>query len=389
MSSVPITVVGGGEITAGRYLEACRRLGERVGLRIADVIDVNPEEEMRRRLNAERAGIRVHRLEDDDAETLLALLEHKGLGRQAVIIATPTRFHVPYAVALLDRGYFVAVEKPYACSGKDIEQFHEAWLRNGDGRLFLLGYYALEKGLAALALARRLEIPAQYLELLSLDGGKLEMKREMESLGELVSIEAAIFEGIGTAGSLDQRKWVLNPAFGGNTVETFYHLCCMVQLFVPCVDVREVSLGIARCVLASYPEGTAETATVASMAGINGVDIRLAAAKYVPPHMHRRGMLVKYRGGEIQADFEACSAVLRSSHGVRQVTLSERTKYGAQFRLMASKLNGSDLASEYPLFREALELTLRIRAVGLKQPLFTYDQENLATLEKWRSFAKL
>ena len=119
-----LTVIGIGDVVRNRYISALKTEILRNDLRITNLIDIKPKSEIlsdsKQKLLFKSCFYQLH---DTNPKTLLSLLEEKGLSNQPVLIATPTKFHVPYAKKLLQAGIPVAIEKPYAVNFKDINNF--------------------------------------------------------------------------------------------------------------------------------------------------------------------------------------------------------------------------------------------------------------------------
>src|SRR5712692_4962869 len=103
-----ISVIGGGQVLREKYLAALAEDGD-IGIRIADVVDTRPAAEVEREWRPSTHGLRIHTLTDSSSEGLVRLLKDKGLLLQPAIIATPTKFHVGYAMALLAAGLTIGI----------------------------------------------------------------------------------------------------------------------------------------------------------------------------------------------------------------------------------------------------------------------------------------
>jgi predicted dehydrogenase len=381
-----ITVIGAGEVFWNRYLKAASIVGKEYCFNISDIVDIRPPSAILAEtdINQFDTTIYAHQLLDQTPDGLIRLLEYKDLSSHPVIIATPTLTHVPYASALLKHGMTVCVEKPLAANREHIDQFDKVVKELGTDRLFLLGYYALEKGLAALVLANSGNVPKPYLNLLEPSVEPHLIGEIRASLGKVRYIRAVLLEGAGTAGRLNQRSWVLDQKSGGNTVETFYHLICMVIPFFGNgnqVKISHAELARHRATdqwfCKESGEQSAEALTAVHLSTDDAVEARLICAKYVPENLHERWMEIEFENGRVFADFEQGTLSIEGRDMQLSFALRHKTKYSTQLTLFAEKLHTPNLRTEYRLFRDALLLTLEIRQQGIENGLYCYDTEDI------------
>jgi predicted dehydrogenase len=374
-----LTVIGAGDVVRKRYAEGMAALGSKPPLHIAAVIDVRPPQD----IGWAGQSSRVLQLTDQSPDGLVALLRSNGLAESPAIIATPTAFHVPYALALMGLGMKVAIEKPFALNREQVRQFDEAIGRTGSRDVFLLGYYALEKGLPLFCLGLAGAAPDVYLDQLQPRVQRSRLEKLRRDLGRVRSIRAVLLEGRGDAAQLDHRSWVLDARNGGNTLETFYHLVCMTSAFVNIERARILSTALAshRETAEHYRQQTglpaAETMTLAALASEEGASVRLACGKYVSERVHERWMEVTFEHGTAVADFERCVVKVRGPNGELQLGLKNEVKYATQFALLQEKLRDGAMRTELQLFRHALLSTLAIREHGARQALATYSTEDI------------
>jgi predicted dehydrogenase len=392
---IEITVIGAGDVFRNRYLPAVAAIGERYNFTIEDVVDIRPPSKIIAEIqhNMLDATICAHQLLDSTPYGLVELLDQENLLGHPVIVATPSPFHVPYAVALLKRNMTVCIEKPFAAHRSQVSEFDKVIGELGTDRLFLLGYYALEKGLAALALAKGGNEHHQvYLDFLSPAIDPRFIAETRASLGRVRQIRAVLLEGSGSAGRLDHRSWILNPSSGGNTIETFYHLVCMALPFLDDyrkVQINSVKLARHRATVQRFYEQSgqeaSETLTIAHLSTGSDAEARLICAKYVPESLHERWMDIEFDHGRALVDFENCTLKVEGRDLNLSMELRYKTKYATQLALFAKKIRTPRLRTEYTLFRDALLLTLDIRECGLEHGLHDYDSQDLtrSRLEDW------
>lgn len=381
-----ITIIGAGDVVQNRYLGAAKAVNQEYDFNITDIIDVRSPSTLSSELYSKGLDrtIRLHQLLDTSPDGLIHLLVNKGLSAHPVIIATPSLFHVPYGFALLKHGMKVCIEKPLAVNELHVTQFDQAIQQLGTDRVFLLGYYALEKGLAAFVLANSGNVPRAYLDLLEPSLDPQQIAEIRSCLGQVRQIRGVLLEGAGTAASLNHRSWVLTNASGGNTVETFYHLVCMALPFFgdkSAIKFADVELSRHRLTSQWFykelGEDAAETLTVVKLYTDESVEARLVCAKYVPKNLHERWMEIEFEHGRAFADFESGVLQIEGRNIQLSIGLRYNTKYFTQFALFAEKLHNPSLRTEYTLFRDALLLTLQIRTRGLEHGYNDYDTEDI------------
>jgi predicted dehydrogenase len=381
-----ITIIGAGDVVQNRYLAAAAAVDQECDFKISDIVDVRPPSVLSTEFHSKGINtlVRFHQMMDKSPDSLIRLLDQEGLSSSPTIIATPSLFHIPYGLALLERGMTVCIEKPFAACQSQVAQFDKVIEKRGTDRLFLLGYYAIEKGLAAFALGNSGNVPRAYLDLLEPSIEPQFVTEIRASLGQVKQIRGVLLEGAGTAGSLDHRSWVLTHSSGGNTVETFYHLVCMVLPFLgdkSRVKIADVQLSRHRLTAQRFHEDfgeqAAETFTAAKLYADKSIEARLVCAKYVPESLHQRWMEIEFENGRAFADFESGTLQIEGQDFHLLIGLRHKTKYFTQFALFAEKIHNPLLRTEYVLFRDALLLTLEIRERGLEYGLNDYDTEDI------------
>lgn len=382
-----ITVIGAGEVFFNRYLPALMASPSKSNFAISDIIDLANAIDVSTKIRNlyPSINIRTHALQSVDPLELFSLLEQNSLTRSPILVSTPTNFHVPYASILLSAGMSVCIEKPLAATSQHLYQLDSLLNQQGFEKLFLFGYYALEKGLPLLIFARSGLAPHNYIEQLFPCISAIEISDLRNSLGSLRRIRGVLLETTGQAGSLNNRAWVLDPVNGGNTVETFYHLICLTLPFFnqnEYLSISNVSLGVDRKTdiwyRKEYGRAAAETYTSASLISNTGVEISLACAKYVPVQMNQRWISIDFDEGFVFMDLEASVLSVESKTGSYSIGLKSNVKYETQFILWSQKLHNPSMYVEYDLFRRALLLTLSVRSKGDLSLLRSYDEDILA-----------
>ncbi len=378
-----ISVIGGGQVLREKYLAALAEDGD-IGIRIADVVDMRPAAEVERELRPSTHGLRIHTLTDSSSEGLVRLLKDKGLLLQPAIIATPTKFHVGYAMALLAAGLTIGIEKPYAGSIDEIQSFDASVTTPVLRRLFLFGYYLLEKGLPLTALGRNERLNEAYLTLIEPSMNVADWRVLRQELGPAKNIRAVLLEGGDASGRLDERPWVLDPNGGGNTVETFYHLICLAFAIAgfPCSwKIRRVALKTHRETAARYRKihgvAPAETLTASEVLLDDRTEAHFLCAKYVLPNLRQRWVEAEFACGRLHMNLETGTMMISVGSRSLETHLRHKKRYATQLRLFATKLEVPELPIEYALMRDALLLTLQIRARGVAVGIDEYESEQV------------
>lgn len=383
-----IVVVGGGEVFLLRYLPALC-LTDFSRLRISAVLDICDADMLSIKIREICPGsaISVYQSQSSEPNDLISLIEKKNLLEHPIIISTPTALHVPFSLALLKRGCSICIEKPLTANRHELSLLHNYLRFNGAHKLFLFGYYALEKGLPLFALGHSGKVPEQYYRQINPPCSEPQLRDIRQSLGNVCSIQGVLLEGSGPAGVLAQRPWVLDPKNGGNTVETFYHLVVMCLPFIPplsLISCHRVVLACHRPTSDWYEDRfhseAAETYTHASMRTSDGIEIMLTCSKYVPPTMHQRWMKIIFDHGYACMNFENNQLLIATSSSKCSFELKPRVKYVTQFNLWADKLDDPSMHTEYDLFSRALLQTFDIRDVGMQGQKRYYDESTLTQL---------
>jgi len=387
-----LTVMGGGDIVVNRYFSALDNEKLRNDLNINNVIDVKTKSEIFSKLKQKNISkLNFYQLHDTNPKTLKSFFKDNGLTNQPIIIATPTKYHVPYALELLKLGLHVAIEKPYAINTIDIENFDYYINKNGFRNIFFFGYYLIEKGLPLLAFGKAEKIHPHYFSYLTPLVDIHQLKQIRDILGEVKNIYGVLLEGVGSAGSLQHRSWVLDPASGGNTLDAFYHLVCLIYPFINSsipIAIEEVHLAIHKKTLewykSVYGSQPAETLTSAEIHINENCNVNLICGKYVSSETHQRWISIEFENGWLYADLEAQEAFINTDEYRFRLGLKYKEKYVTQFCLLRDYLSDQKNPVEYKILRDALKVTLELREFGLKNPMDEYMESdiNLHYLEK-------
>jgi hypothetical protein len=377
-----VMVVGSGDVFRRCYIVGNDHLPLERRLRFALIIDIAPEEQVRKNLLRDLRGydFGIRQLLPPYQESFRRLIRQPTFRNLPILIATPTQYHVPYAKVGLEENHFVAIEKPIAACREHLQQFQELIYKYGKSHMFLFAYYLLEKGLPLMVWSRQGHVDPFVESLLTFDSTLQDWQEARLALGEVLEIYGVILEGKGSVGRLDQRPWVLEPDSGGNTLETFYHLVCLSNVVVGLqypLLVQDVCLARHDSIALKLGSETAETLTWASMKTGAGAKIELLAAKYVPPQLHQRWVVVKCERGLVKMDLEAQQLQIRTDSDYVLSIVRYPQRYTTQFMLLTEKLRRPGLPIEDTLLLQSLTKTLEVREAGLRAGIASYSEEEV------------
>ena len=125
---------------------------------------------------------------------------------------------------------------------------------------------------------------------------------------------------------------------------------------------------------------SAETLTRVTMKTTTGTKIELMAAKYVPPRLHQRWVVVKCERGLVKMDLEAQRLEVCADDVHVSSSLRYPQRYTTQFMLFTEKLSRPDLHIEDALLLQALMKTLEIRQMGLESGIGSYIEDDIERL---------
>lgn len=300
--------VGAGEIFQKRYLQAYRNLYDMGVLELVLVADVDE-----RRLR--NLPVPTHLLQTASTTELTAVLGQPAIKDCAVVVATPTTFHVPISIALIDSGKRFAVEKPVAPSYAELRSLEQHVARSKCRKPFIFQYYAFEKALSLIGLYRNEYIVAAHRTLLDANFPKLASVRAR--LGKYIRIDGVIIE------DEDSRSWVTAPGSGGHAMETFSHLVSMALVVEPAPELTQMKLGTSL----KFHSGDNETVMFGEYVGREGEVVRLGCVKGDLGLCKQRWIRIEHENGCAFMDLEAKRLVISLGNEDHVVALSAQVDY--------------------------------------------------------------
>jgi hypothetical protein len=371
---LPLIHVGAGEIFFRRYLPAVSFLTHEYGIRFAQVVDKLPVETMGPRLA--RAGLRpecYHRLQTGSAGELFGLLSRSDLASLPVIVATPTSSHVSLALAALAAQHAVGIEKPLAGSLDELAKI-DAWIAaHGTDRIFLFGYYLIEKALPLLILSR--SGVATEVQHRIVSGIGRDVWAELRAqLGKVKAIEAVHIEGP------DTRDWTFTDTEGGHTLETCTHLLALSALWARRLEIISARLGF----VSGAPYRTTESAIEVELCGDEEFPVRITCLKWAPEHLRQRWFRTEFAGGTAVMDLESEVLSIRLDQEQWSAMVVRRFRYEPQLRQFIDKLKNPARSIEYEISRSSVELALAVREKGQSQEFFHLDPSSEKAVERIR-----
>lgn len=209
-----------------------------------------------------------------------------------VIIANPNRFHVDDAEELVNKGFRVLMEKPYASDEREVSRV--AALLTNTNRLALSEYYLHEKTAALQILIGSVPTSSFYFEKPGMLTGNVDALREHAGkfraiVGQITSIDTILFEGEGKTGSFLHRNDDLSIApWGGVIHDIGIHALAPIIGLTGSLRVQPESLNVAVCdehqrhFLESHSrENVSETYAEVDFVSSEGFPVSFKVGKYV------------------------------------------------------------------------------------------------------------
>ena len=295
-----------------------------------------------------------NQLGPDGVDELLEQVGRVESQNVAVVIATPTPFHLKYASNLLKRGQVVGIEKPLSANGVALSKFFSEVRSGVFDAPFVFQYYLLEKSLPLFALFNEDSlVDSQRCCLKILNG--LELLEVRSELGEIVSIEGVLIEGD------DHRNWVNTDEAGGHTLETFSHLLAVVLAMVGKLSIVDYWMGASRdsraCGFETVMFGKFETDC--------GAPVLLGCAKEQVDAVRSRWLKVRCERGELLMDFQSQTLSIESDAEHTKVSMHSTQPYVSLLNQFIGYIHGERSAKSFEIAVESCLLAIKCREQGV------------------------
>ena len=314
--TLELCIVGAGECFENYYLPANAALSKEGVSAITTVIDIRSQSELKIPPNATF----IQRQRPDQPLSELLVRREPNL----VVLSHPNSFHLPDAEELVDKGYKVLLEKPFALNIPEISRV-DALLKTGN--LGLVEYYLFGKTIPLHIFSGAVQ-SAIYTSIPGLLTGDVEALRWNEGrlkqvIGEILSIQTEVLEGEGRTGSILHRNDDLSVARNGGgmlqdigihaltPVTALKHLIGELRYIRPPFGVAVCEEHLEHFTAKGYsPKEVAETYASVGMDIGGRIPLSLVVGKYVlggPEHgRNQRRLLILGTKGRIDVDMSKC-----------------------------------------------------------------------------------
>ena len=252
---------------------------------------------------------------------------------EAVMVLTPNRFHAEHIEEALGVGVPVFVEKPLVTSQSDLDCVLHAVQKNP--ALYCSDFY-VDVWDAPLLKWLGQKIPAclePWVEVS--DSRRALWSAGRYALGEILSVEATLLEGIGPASSFVGREWLWDADHGGVLWDMGYHdLALWFRIIGEPVEISSVE----RRTISGAPENASETYGAVEMVSASGIKFSLKVGKYIETGDDRAFKIIG-TNGTVSMDF----------------TFPSQLTWNGEISMPLAVLQGAELEYASAAFREYVE----------------------------------
>jgi len=215
----------------------------------------------------------------------------------AVMVLTPNRVHAEHIEEVSQVGVPVFVEKPLVTSQEDLDRVVATTTINP--ALYCSDFYI---DIWDAPLLKWLGLPCPSCLDPCIEISKPESDEWMQGraqLGEIVSVEATLLEGVGPASSFVGREWLWDAEHGGVLWDMGYH---ELALWFRLIGEPLYARFAERSTIAGAPPGASETYAAAKMESTSGIKFNFRVGKYVDTGDDRAFKIIGTKG-EVSMDF--------------------------------------------------------------------------------------
>lgn len=297
----------------------------------------------------------------------------------AVIDATPNRYHQHNIILVLSAGKHLYVEKPFTINHSGISEVDKVIATHSRKLAYFPLIFRDENGLPVRILTEEIKSGDWYEQFF---GSKIDHRLYgvLKSIGDIKCIIGTFLEGEGKKAQISHRLWLGDSDQGGILLDTGSHLLTFLPLLrnkIGDVAIEDSRSGISKDVKNEYKQKTgksvAETYAELSLRSDKGAMIKLAFGKYTG--FDKRVIQIEGEHGFISIDFDSKTTVIDSPIFQGKVTVNHKLKYGIIVPDFIRRLKNPSLHHEYGFSnsRETLKLILTAREFSANSKSFLYD----------------
>ena len=386
-NSNTINIIGCGDVVLNRLIPGILNSDLNIEHQHLTVYSIDPSDQERLRAFPEYRKIAFNcpsgSIEEKQSKIVKECISHAS----PVIIATPSDSHYYYLTKLIAANLPVICEKPLVRFKPEITHI----IKNAQdyrGNLFALSYYTLEK---ALPLTYFLQLNTTHKPLLefkyqfrdAIDTDNTLILEIQENLGKLTGIELYLLEGVERSPDGNNRKWTERQ--NEHAYETMLHLVLLAHKILGHYEFDIQTMDFD-CVRGCREKQSDEKPTTylqldndeQSKTNKHIPLIKLAAGKYVPPHLTQRGGILRFEDGYIELNFDL--KTLKAYIGPNCV-LEIKNKYIGNYMTLSMLMNfflqSGYEGVRFDEFEDQIEVLKWMSSYDFNpDTFFTYDEKS-------------
>lgn len=317
---IPLILVGTGDHYRRTLLPSIATLEKSDNSRLIASVDTRPLEES----SGFPHFVRAH------GQPLSEILDSFKSLDPIVYLAHPHNLHTMDALDLVNAGFRVAIEKPYAITFEELNKLR-AHTSQSESRIFLAEYYLMAEA-APLLNALRLVTTDSFLhhEFGLLKAGPATLLLSNADLSDLIGavrfVYVDILEGKGEAGTFEHRgdEYADRKKGGGIIMDLGVHAFAPLVAIAKWIgEIRAPFRAVESAVAMEFRSHAiskgiaanhiAETYSTTSFETTKGIPVVMGVAKYTPSDRNQRRLILVGEEGEAMLDMS--SATLYVAHG--------------------------------------------------------------------------